>query len=199
MPSHQIDVPALPVLLPLGVLLMIVFGVLLHRRGLLTTRRLLVGWGAGWYAVAVLGATMLPMHLAWGAGVDGPDLYRLILVPVLEMRPLDFVLNTLMTMPLATVLHLVFGVRRESRVVLAGLLLSLAIESTQLILLFTLDGNRWADVNDLLSNTLGAWLGYLLLRRFMRSGHFRRVVESCSFGRNDRKDRNGRGTPSVVR
>lgn len=193
MPSHQIDIPALPVLLPLGVLLMIVFGVLLYRRGLLSARRLLVGWCAGWYAVAVLGATMLPMHLAWGEGTGGPDLYRLILIPVLEMRPLDFALNTLMTMPLATVLYLVFGVRREGRVVWTGFLLSLTIESTQLILLVTLDGNRWADVNDLLSNTLGAWLGCLLLRRLMRSGHFRRVVESCSFGRN------GHGTPAVVR
>ncbi|SDT50668.1 VanZ family protein [Actinoplanes derwentensis] len=193
MPSHQIDVPALPVLLPLGVILMIVVGVLLHRRGRLSTPRLLAGWCAGWYGVAVLGATLLPMHLGWGDGAGGPDLYRLILIPVLEMRPLDFLLNTVMTMPLATVLHVVFGVRSERRVVWTGFLLSLAIESTQLTLLLTLDGNRWADVNDLMSNTLGAWLGYLLLRRFMRSERLSRAVESCSFART------GHGTPAAVR
>lgn len=191
--TAQIEIPALPVLLPLGVTLMVVFAVLLHRRGLVSPPRLLVGWFAGWYAVAVLGATMLPMHLGWGADVDGPDLYRVLWIPVLDMRPLDFVLNTIMTMPLATVLYLVFGVRSRRRVVLTGFLLSLGIESTQLMLLLTLDGNRWADVNDLMSNTLGTWLGYLLLRRLMRSGRFHRVLESCSFARNDR------GTPATVR
>ncbi|WP_430782626.1 VanZ family protein [Actinoplanes sp. G11-F43] len=193
MTAHQIEIPALPVMLPLGVTLMIVFAVLLRRRGLLSVPRLLVGWFAGWYAVAVLGATMLPMHLGWGPETGGPDLERFLFLPILEMRPLDFVLNTIMTLPLATVLYLVFGVRSERRVVRIGFLLSLAIESTQLILLFTLDGNRWADVNDLMSNTLGAWLGFLLLRRLMRSGRFRRVVESCSFART------AHGTPAAVR
>lgn len=195
MPTHQLDIPALPVLLPLGVALMIFTGVFLLRRGLVAPGRLLLGWFAGWYAVAVLGATLLPMHLAWGGAYD-PDHYRFIFIPLLEMRPLDFLLNTIMTLPLAGLLYLLFGVREERRLVRIGFLLSLAIETVQLVMLFTLDGNRWADVNDLMSNTLGTWLGYLAFRRLMRSAHFRRAVESCSYVRAARA---ARDTPAAAR
>ncbi|MDI6097319.1 VanZ family protein [Actinoplanes sp. NEAU-A12] len=188
MPTHQIDIPALPVLLPLGVALMIFTGLFLRRRGLLTAGRLLLGWFAGWYAVAVLGATLLPMHMAWGGDYD-PDHYRFMFIPLLEMRPLDFALNTIMTLPLAGLLYLLFGMREERRLVRTGFLISLAIETIQLVMLFTVDGNRWADVNDLMSNTLGTWLGCLGFRRLMRSAHFRRAVESCSFVRTVRTAR----------
>lgn len=195
MPTHQYDIPALPVLLPLGLALMLAVVLFLRLRGLLTPARVALGWFAGWYAVAVLGATLLPMHLAWGGDYD-PDQYRFIFIPLLEMRPLDFVLNTIMTLPLAGLLFLLFGIREERRLVRIGFLVSLAIETTQLVMLFTLDGNRWADVNDLTSNTLGTWLGYLAFRRLMRYEHFRRAVGSCSFARTART---GRETPAAAR
>jgi glycopeptide antibiotics resistance protein len=185
MPSH-LDIPALPVLLPLGVTLMAISWAFLRSRDAVTVPRLGAAWFGGWWAVAVLGATMLPMHLTWGPGSGGPELFRFLLVPFLDMRPMDFVLNTVMTLPLAAILHTVFGVTGMRRVVLTGLGLSLSIELTQALLLVTLHGNRWADVNDLMSNTLGAYLGYLLFRGLMRSAHFRRAVESCSFGRTAR-------------
>ncbi|MBG0562614.1 VanZ family protein [Actinoplanes aureus] len=193
MPFHQFTVPALPVLLPLGFTLMVLAAVLLHRRGLLTPSRLGVAWLAGWYAVAVFGATMLPMRLAWGPGAGYFEPGRLVLEPVVGMRPLDFMLNIAMTVPLAAVLHVSFGVRDVRRVVLCGFLLSLTIESVQAILAVTLHGDRWADVNDLMSNTLGAYFGYLAFRRLMRFARFRRAVENCSFART------GRDTPAAVR
>lgn len=193
MPYHRLHVPALPVLLPLGVLLMIVSTVLLHRRGQLTAGRLLAAWCAGWYAVAVLGATMLPMNLGWGPGSPGPNLDQILWVPFADMRKRDFVLNTIMTLPLAALLHTVVGVRDARRVVGIGFLLGLGIELTQLILLLALDGQRWPDVHDVVSNTVGAGLGYLVFHRFMRSARFRRAVESCSCART------GHGDPAVVR
>jgi hypothetical protein len=72
MPFHQLDVPALPILLPLGGVLMVGSWLLLHRRGLLSARRLTTAWLAGWYAVAVIGATLLPLHLAWGPAPARP-------------------------------------------------------------------------------------------------------------------------------
>ncbi|WP_229071114.1 VanZ family protein [Actinoplanes sp. DH11] len=191
MPTHHLTIPALPVLVPLGVVLMVVSGTWLRRRGLLTAGRLGAAWFAGWYAVAVLGATMLPMRLSWGRGaVEG---YRLILEPVVSMRPIDFLLNIVMTVPLAALLHIVFGVRDQRRVVWIGFLLSLSIELTQAILVLTLHGNRWADVNDLMSNTIGAYAGFLLFARLRRSERFGRAVERLSFTRSER------GTPIAVR
>jgi hypothetical protein len=193
MPTHHLTIPALPILLPLGLTLMVVSGVVLRRKGLLDLRRLAVGWFAGWWAVAVLGATMLPMPLSWGPGAGDPEPYRIIFEPVLSARPLDVVLNTVMTLPMALLMLLLFNIGDRRRVVLTGFLLSLAIELTQAFLVLALHGNRWADVNDLMSNTLGALLGHLVLERLMRSAHFRRAVESCSFART------ARGAPIAVR
>jgi glycopeptide antibiotics resistance protein len=186
MPNH-LDIPALPVMLPLGAILMVVSWVLLRRRGRLSVFSLGAAWFAGWWAIAVLGATMLPMHLAWGSEAGPPELYRLTMVPLLDIRPMDFLLNTVMTLPLAAILHTVLGVTGKHRAVLTGLALSLSIELSQAFLVVTLHGNRWADLNDLMSNTLGAYLGYLLFHRLMRSAHFRRAVENCSSGRTARE------------
>jgi glycopeptide antibiotics resistance protein len=176
-PLHQVEVPALPILLPLGFALMALSVVLLMRRGLLSGPRLLTAFAAGWYAVAVLGATFLPLQLSWGA--DRYTQYhsiRIVLLPILGMRPLDFVLNTMMTVPFAALLYLVAGIRRKRRVVLIAFLISLAIETTQAVLDVTLHVDRWADVNDLMSNTLGAWLGYLWFWRAMGENWFRRPL-----------------------
>ncbi|GAA2713553.1 MULTISPECIES: VanZ family protein [Actinoplanes] len=176
MHAQYFQVPALPVLLPLGGVLMILSWLWLRRQGLLTTRRLIVAWALSWYVVAVLGATMLPLPLSWGPDSGPAETYRILLVPSFSTRRRDFVLNALMLLPLAGLLHLNFGVTERNRVVRIGFLLSLSIEITQLVLILTVHGNRWADVNDLLSNTLGTFLGWVLWRRLMRSGRFRDAV-----------------------
>jgi len=180
MPFHQLDVPALPILLPLGGVLMIVSWVLLRRRGRLGVRPVATAWIAGWYAVAVLGATLLPLHLAWGPGAGPPEPYRIILVPLVTMRVDDFGLNIVMMLPLAALLYLVAGVRDGRRVVLVGFLVSLSIEMVQLVVDLAWHGNRWADVNDLAANTLGALLGSLIFWRAMRSAQVRRKVQPWS-------------------
>ncbi len=178
MPFHQVEVPALPVLLPLGLGLMVLSGLLLVRRGLVSWPRLATAFAAGWYAVAVFGATFLPLRLAWGDDPYGRlATFRILLLPVIDMRPLDFVLNTMMLLPLAGLLFLVAGVHRKNRVVLIGFLISLTIETTQGVLDLTVHANRWADVNDLISNTLGAWLGYLWFWRAMGEDWFRRFAD----------------------
>lgn len=184
MPSEQLDVPALPILVPLGFLLMTVSLVVLRQRQMLTAPRLVTAWAAGWYLVAVIGATLLPLRLAWGDRAGEPDLFRIILIPLTTMRVDDFLLNTAMTVPLAAVLYAVFGIRRRRRVVLVAFLLSAGIEVTQAILVLWLHGSRWADVNDLISNTSGALLGHLWFWTAMGAEPFRRLVERCSLARS---------------
>jgi glycopeptide antibiotics resistance protein len=162
--SGQLQVPALPILIPLGLALMAVAVLVLHRRRALAPGRLVATWATSWYAVAVLGATMLPLDIAWGPGAGGPELFRFLLVPFLDMRVDDFILNIFMLVPLAAALRVVTGVRDRRRVVLTGFLISLSIETIQALLLVFLHGDRWADVNDLMGNTLGAWLGWTLIQ-----------------------------------
>jgi glycopeptide antibiotics resistance protein len=170
-------IAALPVLVPLGLVLMVVSLAVVRPRN---AWRIGATWLACWYAVAVLGATMLPLDVDWGPYAGDPQLFRITLVPILQMRPDDFVLNTIMTLPLALVLRLAFGVADRNRVVLIGFVGSLAIETTQALLVLFLHGNRWADVNDLCSNTLGALLGWYALRYLLRNPGFRRLVERAS-------------------
>ncbi len=174
--SGHLEIPALPVLIPLGIAVTVAAVVVLHWRARLTPGRLGAAWFGGFYALAVLGATMLPLEIAWGPQAGPPELYRFLLVPFVTMRPDDFVLNVAMLLPLAVVLRLVFGVRESRRVVLVGFLISLSIETAQGLMLVFLHGDRWADTNDLIANTLGAWLGFLLLQRALRLPDIRRAV-----------------------
>jgi glycopeptide antibiotics resistance protein len=177
-------IPALPVLIPLGLVLMGVSLVVLRRKNALTPWRIGATWLASWYAVAVLGATMLPLDVDWGPYAGDPQLFRIILVPILEMRPDDFVLNTIMTVPLALVLRLAFGIADRKRVVLIGFLASLTVETTQALLVLFLHGNRWADVNDLCSNTLGALLGWYGLQHLLRRPGVRNLVRRAQLAQN---------------
>jgi len=65
-------------------------------------------------------------------------------------------------------------------VVLTGFLVSLAIEITQAVICLAWHGNRWADVNDLTANTLGAWIGFGIFWRAMRSARVRELVRGWS-------------------
>jgi glycopeptide antibiotics resistance protein len=167
-------VPGPPILLPLGVLFMVVAWVALRRR---SPMRLAAVWLAGWYAVAVVGATLLPLHLSWGAE---PQYFRINPIPLTHLRPSDSLLNVVMTLPFAAVLYVVFGIRGKMRVIRFGLLLSASIEITQAVLILTVHDNRWAEGNDIIANVLGVYLGYLFFHRLLRVDAVRRLVEAAS-------------------
>jgi glycopeptide antibiotics resistance protein len=173
-------VPGPPILLPLGVLLMAVSWFVLRRRGTLTPIRLVAAWLAGWYAVAVVGATLLPLHLSVGGE---PQLHRINPIPLYAVRPSDFVLNVVMTLPFAAVLRVIPGIRDRGRVIRLGLLLSATIELTQAALILTVHDNRWAEANDLVSNVLGVYLGALLLDRLLTIDAVRDLVARAEIPR----------------
>jgi glycopeptide antibiotics resistance protein len=180
MRADQVVVPALPILLPLGCVLMAGSWALLRWRGRLTGGRLAAAWLAGWYAVAVVGATLLPLHLSWGAAAGPPEWFRINPIPFVVLRPSDFVLNVMMTVPLAAILQVLSGIGERARVLRVALLLSAAIEVTQCVLILTVHGNRWAEANDLIANVLGAYLGYLAFQRMLRIPAVRRAADSGS-------------------
>ena len=82
---------------------------------------------------------------------------RLVLVPFLDMirGPMDTVLNVILFLPFGFFLPLLYRkYNRAIQVVFAGFLLSLSIEVLQMF------GMGTTDVNDLITNTIGAFLGY---------------------------------------
>ena len=119
----------------------------------------------------VLGAVFAVYLLAVFSLTGIPSINGLMLDVSVNLIPLagitgdikNAALNVLLFVPLGLLLPLLWReFRRFSRVTLSGLLLSLGIEILQV---FTF---RYTDVNDLLTNTIGAALGFLLARIVLR-------------------------------
>lgn len=93
------------------------------------------------------------------------------LIPLITLRLVDVkttLLNVLMMMPFGFGLPFVTNFRFK-KVVTAGLLLSIAIEFLQFITGFIANTSfRIADVNDLIFNTVGVAIGYILFVQFIR-------------------------------
>jgi glycopeptide antibiotics resistance protein len=117
------------------------------------------------YAAAVVAVTVFPIHLvpaSWRA--YEPWWQTLRLIP-LVVPPVGFALNIVMFIPFGVLVPLVWPRTGTVRRVLGwSLAASAAIELTQLTMWIVVGNRRYADVNDLLSNTAGAVLGLLLLQ-----------------------------------
>lgn len=93
---------------------------------------------------------------------------RIVLVPFLDMvsGPIDTILNIILFFPLGVFLPLLYKkYSRISKIVLTGSLFSLSIEIVQMF------GRGISDINDVITNTAGASLGYCfykLLSRLVR-------------------------------
>ncbi|MFZ2232468.1 MAG: VanZ family protein, partial [Lactococcus raffinolactis] len=78
---------------------------------------------------------------------------------------LQNVANIFLLFPLVFALCLLKpGIRHFKKVLLMSFLMSLAIETTQAILDLLFDFNRVFEVDDLITNTLGGVLAYLLYK-----------------------------------
>lgn len=99
------------------------------------------------------------------------------LVPFRHLN-LSFVLNIVLCAPLGFLLPLLWrGYRKLGYTALAGFLLSAAIECSQLL------NTRTTDVDDLIANTLGAVVGYLIWKLFCRVAGER--LEAAKPGRSE--------------
>lgn len=96
-----------------------------------------------------------------GIGKLKPFSPRMVWIPFLDMinGPVDTVLNVILFFPFGFFLPLLYQkFNHIGRAMLAGLLFSLLIETLQLF------GRGSSDINDLITNTVGTALGYLIYR-----------------------------------
>lgn len=139
----------------------------MRRRATASPRRLALMSGLFLYATAVVAVTVFPIRLYPGQAQWADRHWTLVFqwIPF-DVPPVSFVLNVIMFMPLGVLLPLLWpatgSVRRLGAWALA---LSCLIEGTQFVGWVTLGNFRTVDVNDLISNTAGALLGLLVLRR----------------------------------
>lgn len=122
------------------------------------------------------GRTQKPLHIATvfvfcyyligiltmtGIGKLKPFSPNLVFIPFLDMiaGPIDTMLNVILFVPLGFFLPLLYKkYNRISNVALTGFLFSLSIEIVQMF------GRGSTDINDLITNTAGACLGYFIYK-----------------------------------
>lgn len=168
MPRIAVEIPALPVLVPLTLVALVLTWWRLHRTGTLTGPRFAVGALACLYGAALLDAVFLPFAVDTGAAANLVPWWVYVQpVPLVTADPTGVLLNTALFVPLGVLLPLVTGMRSARRVVLTGAALSLAIEVTQFLADIVVSSGRVADVDDLIANTAGTSLGWLVFRVFV--------------------------------
>lgn len=96
-----------------------------------------------------------------GIGNLGDFSPMIVWIPFIEMQKslVDIVLNILLFIPLGVLLPLLYKRYNDiSKTILTAFLISVSIESIQMF------GRGASDINDLIANTIGACLGYLICK-----------------------------------
>lgn len=123
-----------------------------------TTRHVVTAWIFCYYLIGILTMT--------GIGELKPFAPRIVLIPFADMisGPIDTVLNVALFLPLGFFMPLLYRkYNRISRIACSGLLFSLAVEMIQMF------GRGVTDINDLITNTVGACLGYFIYILFAKA------------------------------
>jgi VanZ family protein len=163
MPSSYREIPALPVVVALAAVAFATIVWALRRRAALNVPRIVVSAALCVYGAGMLANSALPIYL--GKSGDGTPWWRnLNLVPLKNTELADMLENVAVFVPLGLLLALVFRGTSVRRVLLLGFLTSLAMEAVQFVNAITVHGGHVADINDLAANTVGAAVGYGVLR-----------------------------------
>ncbi|KON73196.1 hypothetical protein M768_09640 [Cellulosimicrobium cellulans F16] len=161
------EVPVLPVVVPLGAVVLAVLLWRLRRAGRLTVPRAAVALALAVYAAGVVANTVFPIFLDKPVS-SAPWNAHLALVPLADYEVADAVMNVLVFVPLGMLLPLLLARTSWWRAVAAAAAFSLAIEVVQYVTSHLLGGGHIADVDDLLFNVVGGVLGYALFTLLCR-------------------------------
>lgn len=157
------EISAWPFVVPAAT---VVFAVLLYRlqrRAALNLPRTLLAAFLCVYGAGVVAYTLFPIFVGKSPS-DLPWWETVNLVPLTGTEPHDMLQNVVVFLPVGLLVPLLTRGRSVRRVIVWGFLLSLAIETAQVIQAGIGQGGHVGDVNDLLANCLGAPLGYAMFR-----------------------------------
>lgn len=183
MPGPDLVVPSAPVVIPVGLAAFAAMVWLLRRDHALTIARTALALVTCIYGAALLRAVLLPFPIQVGAAREGmaPWHAYLQLVPLYDSDLTGYVLNVALFVPLGALLPLVAQVSSARRAVTIGLLISLVIELLQLLLVTTVTSGRVADIDDLLTNTLGTLIGFAAFRAARRIPALARLFRAATW------------------
>ncbi|MEU7468810.1 VanZ family protein [Streptomyces sp. NPDC044984] len=180
----RFEVDSSLVLGPLLVVFALLAGVQVWRDAW-NVRRALLQTAVAVYAAAVLSLTIFPLAVTWGTYANqAPWIGQINFVPLIG-ADITMIPNVIMLIPAGFLLPLLSrrATSAKATTLLAGLV-SLGIEAAQLLSYIALNNGRSVDVNDVVANSLGGLVGYLLLTFALRSETLRKPLLAASLPRS---------------
>lgn len=168
------EVPVLPVVVPLALVVFIVLLWRLHARRLFSVPRASVAAAMAVYAAGIVGNTVFPIYLD-APQTGEPWIPAVALIPFADYEIDDAVTNLLVFVPLGVLIALLMARPTAVKVIAVAAGTSLGIELAQLAAQDFFSGGHIADINDFLSNVAGGAVGYglfVLLSRIPPLGRF---------------------------
>ncbi len=159
------------VLVPLFLLGMIWLVFWIKRQGRkLNVAQFVVLISFGIYLLCVIHLVFFPIGVNIGRYANQTPWYQTInFIPILTIDVWTFILNIIMLIPFGMYIpFLNKKVASVKRAATLGLYLSLSFELVQLLIRGTLGSGRSTDINDLIANTAGAAIGFLLVRNIFK-------------------------------
>jgi glycopeptide antibiotics resistance protein len=142
------------------------------------------------YLLSVIHLVFFPIEVYSGEYKSSQPLLQMIFqefnfIPILTIDIPTFVLNIIMLIPFGVYLPLLNGkVDSAKKAAKYGFFLSLSIEVIQLTIEVTLGSGRIADINDIIANTLGAAVGFLIIRKLVKIKLFNVLVSKLSLAKS---------------
>ncbi|MFN3948062.1 VanZ family protein [Microbacterium sp.] len=167
---RTIEVPMLPIVIPLGAVIFVVLLRVLRSRGRVTLPRASVAAVLAVYVGGVVANTVFPIFVWVGARPDyGPEPLALYLVPFVDYGLEDALINVAVFVPLGVLIPLLTARPSWGKVIAIVAASSLTIEVAQMAISELTSGGHLADINDWMTNILGGVIGYGLFVLLTRS------------------------------
>lgn len=133
------------------------------------------------YSLCVIHLVLFPIDVNIGLYANQSTWYKSIgIIPIITIDIKTFVLNIVMMIPFGMYLPLINNkfdsVKKTAKL---AFIISLSIEILQCIIGATLGSLRSSDINDIIANTLGAVVGYILINKLMKFNLFKNILANA--------------------
>lgn len=124
----------------------------------------------GIYLLCDIHLVFFPIEVNIGPYANQTPWYKTInFIPILTLDVTTFLLNIVMLIPFGMYIpFLSKSATSVKKVAKLGFMLSLSLEMMQLLIRVTLGNGRSTDINDLLANTAGAVIGFLIVEKLFK-------------------------------
>lgn len=129
------------------------------------------------YLLCVIHLVFFPIDVNIGRYANQTPWYKSInAIPILTIDIKTFLLNIIMMFPLGVYIpFLIKNMASIKKVTTLGLMFGLSFELIQLLIRVTLGSGRSSDINDIIANTAGAVIGFMIINKLYKIDLFKKI------------------------